>query len=134
MTTVIVLPDPEWNARDALLAGVAGSVDVRGDSATEICADLLRAQPAPPLVVVAYGSSCAALPAVAFAQRSARRRVGAYVVVEPHAPPGSDTWPDAPVLAVTTDEHTAHLCRLRGWETTDVDVLAAVGRVLGEID
>lgn len=134
MTTVVVLPDPEWAARAAVLADVTESVDVRGESATEICADVLRAQPEPPLVVVAHGSSCAALPAVALAQRSAHRRVRAYVVVEPHAPTSSDTWPDAPVLAVTSDEHTAHLCRLRGWETTDVDVGTAIRRVLDEID
>ena len=133
VATVVVLPDTEWAGRADVLAGVTGGVDVQGASATQMCADLLRVQPESPLVVVAHGSACAVLPAIALAQRAAHRRVDAYVVVEPHAPASTDTWPDAPVLAVTNDDHTARLAALRGWTTTNDDAVTAILRVVDEM-
>ena len=132
MTSVLVLPDESWTDRDAVLAGITGALDVRGGFATEICADVLRLSPAPPVIVVAHGTGCAALPALALAQRTAHRRVGAYVLVEPDAPASSDTWPDAPVFVVTDDEHRARLCALRGWTVSDQGVRETVALAVAE--
>lgn len=134
MATVLVLPDASWTDRDQVIRGVSGAVDVQGASATEICADVLRRAPAPPVIVVAHGAGCAALPALALSQRTAHRRVGAYVLVEPNAPASSDTWPDAPVVVVTGDENRARLCALRGWSVSDIGVHETIVRAVAESD
>ena len=132
MATVVVLPDPEWADRDRIIGGVAGAIDVHGDSATEMCADLLRHAPQQPLVIVARGGACAALPAVALAQRTAHRRVGGYLLVDPKPPAGTDVWPDAPVHVITTDEQIARTSTLRGWSVSAEDVVTAIARLVAE--
>jgi len=134
VATVVVLPDVAWTARDEVLDGIAGAVDARGSTATEVCGDLVRLQPDPPLVIVAYRSSCALLPAVALAQRTAHRRVSAYVLVDPDAPASSDSWPDAPVMVVTKDAQIARMSTLRGWSVTEVDVVDLIQQIAREAD
>lgn len=129
MASIVVLPDPVWADRDAIVAGVPDTIDVQGATATEMCADLLRRDLEPPLVVVAHGAACAALPAVALAQRTAHRRVAGYVLIDPDAPSSSDTWPDAPVAVVTSDTQIARMSTLRGWSVSDADVLDVIGDV-----
>ena len=134
MATVVVLPDIAWAARDVVLDGLPDAVDVRGTSATEVCGELVRTNPSPPLVVVAHGSSCALLPAVALAQRTAHRRVSAYVLVDPAPPASSDAWPDAPVTVVTDDPQIVRLSTLRGWSVSTVDVVTVIQQVVRETD
>jgi hypothetical protein len=134
VATVVVLPDVAWTARHEVLDGIAGAVDVRGSTATEVCGDLVRLQPDPPLVIVAYGSSCALLPAVALAQRTAHRRVSAYVLVDPLPPTSSDAWPDAPVTVVTDDAQIARLSALRGWSVSDLDVVTVNQQIARDAD
>lgn len=102
-------PDHEWTARTALAITA---------SAAE-----------PPLLLVLTGAVAAFAPHLGFAQRSARRAVAGYVLVDPILPrPGAvSDWPDAPVTVIVTpsaeaDARDAALgARLRGWEVLDGD-------------
>ncbi|MFM1964710.1 MAG: hypothetical protein RL134_435 [Actinomycetota bacterium] len=105
------LADSEWTARVALGIAAASS-------------DL-----APPLLLVLTGHAAAHAPHLGFAQRSARRAVSGYVLVDPVLPrPGAvSDWPDAPVTVILTpqaddDTRAAALgARLRGWEVLEGD-------------
>ena len=105
------LSDGEWTARVAL-AITAASGEFAG-----------------PLLLVLTGAAAAHAPHLGFAQRSARRAVGGYVLVDPVLPrPGAvSDWPDAPVTVVITsdaddDIRSAALgARLRGWEVLEGD-------------
>lgn len=98
----------EWTARVAL--GIAAAESL-----------------APPLLLVLSGAAAAHAPHLGFAQRSARRAVGGYVLVDPVLPrPGAvSDWPDAPVTVIVTpradaDTRSAALgARLRGWEVLE---------------
>lgn len=89
---------------------------------------------AAPLLLVFTGEACAQAPRLGFAQRSARRPVAGYVLIDPVLPkPGSASdWPDAPVTVVITDgadddtRSAALGARLRGWEVIEGDAAAAV--------
>jgi hypothetical protein len=101
--------DADWTARTALAIGAAGAPG--------------------PLLLVCTGGAAAHAPHLGFAQRSARRLVGGYVLVDPVLPrPGAvSDWPDAPVTVVITsaadeDVRSAALgARLRGWEVLEGD-------------
>ena len=101
--------EADWTARTALAIGAAG---VAG-----------------PLLLVCTGAAAAHAPHLGFAQRSARRQVGGYVLIDPVLPrPGAvSDWPDAPVTVVITpaadeDVRSAALgARLRGWEVIEGD-------------
>jgi hypothetical protein len=82
-----------------------------------MCAAITLLDPSPPLTIVAEGDLALLLPAIALSQRSARRRVGEYVLVDPELPPVTDGWPDAPVALVTNDVDgpASRQGRLRGW-------------------
>jgi hypothetical protein len=105
------LSDGEWTARVALAITAAS-----GEFAA-------------PLLLVLTGAAAAHAPHLGFAQRSARRAVGGYVLVDPVLPrPGAvSDWPDAPVTVVITsdaddDIRSAALGgRLRGWEVLEGD-------------
>jgi hypothetical protein len=83
-----------------------------------MCAAINLLEPTPPLVIVAHGSEALLLPAIALSQRTAHRRVSAYVLIDPDLPTVSDGWPDAPVTVVTddTDGQASLQGRLRGWQ------------------
>ena len=105
------LSDGEWTARVALAITAASGEFVA------------------PLLLVLTGAAAAHAPHLGFAQRSARRAVGGYVLVDPVLPrPGAvSDWPDAPVAVVITsdaddDTRSAALgARLRGWEVLEGD-------------
>lgn len=81
------------------------------------------AQPAQPLILIVRGSAGALLPALGFAQRASRRRVGGYVIIDGPLPRprAAADWPDAPVTFVSTSlasveiRRSEHEARLRGW-------------------
>lgn len=122
---------------------VPGAVDLSGEDFalaewTARTAMAIAAQaPAAPLLLVLTGEVSALAPHLGFAQRSARRSVGGYVLVDPVLPkPGAVTdWPDAPVTVVITpsagdDVRSAALgARLRGWEVHEGDA----GTVIREL-
>lgn len=82
-----------------------------------MCAAITLLDPVPPLVIVAEGDLALMLPAIALSQRSVRRRVSEYVLIDPVLPPVTDGWPDAPVTVVTDDVGSvaARQGSLRGW-------------------
>ena len=85
--------------------------------AQRLCAALMTVRCPEPVTFVAYGPTCLALPAVALSMRSQHRRVRSYVLVDPHLPASSDTWPDCPVSVVyASSEDVSSVVRLSGWE------------------
>ena len=82
-----------------------------------------------PLLLVFTGEAAVHAPHVGFAQRSARRAVGGYVLVDPVLPkPGAvSDWPDAPVTVIVSPgaseeaRSSALGARLRGWEVLEGD-------------
>jgi hypothetical protein len=82
-----------------------------------MCAAINLLDPQPPLVIVAEGAQALMLPAIALSQRAAHRRVSEYVLIDPDLPPVTDSWPDAPVTVVSSDESSDASIqgRLRGW-------------------
>jgi hypothetical protein len=114
---------------------VPGALDLSGDDLADtewtarVALSIAAADVLPPLLLVLGGDSAAHAPHLGFAQRSARRAVGGYVLVDPVLPrPGAvSDWPDAPVTVVITadaddDTRSAALgARLRGWEVLEGD-------------
>jgi hypothetical protein len=88
--------------------------------AARVCAEITRMAPTPPLVIVAVGELAALLPAVALAQRAARRQVLAYVLIDPDYPAVSEGWPDARVYVLGSPGVDLRTAELRGWETGPV--------------
>ena len=85
--------------------------------AQRLCAALMNVRCPEPVTFIAYGPTCLALPAVALSMRSQHRRVRSYVLVDPHLPASSDTWPDCPVSVVyANSEDVSSVVRLSGWE------------------
>ena len=113
------LSDGEWTARVALAITAASGKFTA------------------PLLLVLTGPAAAHAPHLGFAQRSARRAVGGYVLVDPVLPrPGAvSDWPDAPVTVVLTsnaddDTRSAALgARLRGWEVLEGDASALIADI-----
>jgi len=85
--------------------------------AQRLCAALMSVHCPEPVTFVAYGPTCLALPAIALSMRSQHRRVRSYVLIDPHLPASSDTWPDCPVSVVYADsEDVSSVVRVSGWE------------------
>jgi hypothetical protein len=132
--TVLVLPEVAGRSteRVELLDRQAGALDiqpVQGPAsalAARVCGAIHEADPLVPLHVVVFGASVGLLPAVALAQRAARRRVVEYVIVGPDIPTVTETWPDAPVsVYVAAVSPAATHARLRGWSVHPVAEFAA---------
>ncbi len=114
---------------------VPGAVDLSGEAYADAdwtartALAIAAADPRGPLLLVIGGPAAAHAPHLGFAQRSARRPVGGYVLVDPILPrPGAvSDWPDAPVTVVVTPDadegaRSAGLgARLRGWEVLEGD-------------
>ena len=141
---VIVLPEASWTGRNDLIRTLRTAFD-ESDApdlqlvdlaiaenggadqdvadlhapiyAQRLCAALMSVHCPEPVTFVAYGPTCLALPAVALSMRSQHRRVRSYVLIDPHLPASSDTWPDCPasvVYASSTD--VSSVVRLSGWD------------------
>ena len=133
-----MLPDPLWADRSSVVMSVEnaglGVVDVAAPmEAKAVCAALIGADVTPPLVVVAHGDACQLLPAVALSLRTQHRDTAGYVLVDPDAPPSTDTWPEAPVTVVSTTQEDG--TSLRGWQVVsgEGNVANAVARVVTQI-
>ncbi|MFM8350154.1 MAG: hypothetical protein ACKN9D_03720 [Actinomycetales bacterium] len=107
--------------------------------ATRVCAAIGAARPAGGFIVVVPPASVGALPAVALAQRSARRRVIGYAILEPglinarDVPTGLD-WPDAPVTCLSVRVAEPAWVGLRGWHGLTLASLSEVASVLARWD
>ena len=141
---VIVLPEASWTGRNDLIRTLRTAFD-ESDApdlqlvdlaiaengvadqdvahlpapiyAQRLCAALMSVHCPEPVTFIAYGPTCLTLPAVALSMRSQHRRVRSYVLVDPHLPASSDTWPDCPVSVVyANSEDVSSVVRLSGWE------------------
>ena len=116
----LAVPAEQWTARVAL--------------------DINAAQPEPPLLLIFSGDAGLQAPSLGFAQRSARRAVGGYVLIDPVLPrPGAaPDWPDAPVTVIVTadaDDDTrsqALGARLRGWDVVDGDPTTLISKIAAQ--
>lgn len=141
---VIVLPEASWGGRNDLIRTLRTAFDESAAPdlqlvdlaiaknggadhdvadlhapiyAQRLCAALMSVRCPEPVTFVAYGRTCLALPAIALSMRSQHRRVRSYVLIDPHLPASSDTWPDCPVSVVYADsEDVSSVVRLSGWE------------------
>jgi hypothetical protein len=101
-------------------------LNVSADSDDQWVAQVALAQIPAGSTVVSYGAAVALIERVAFANRAARRPIGAYVFVDCELPAAAKgDWPDAPVTVVTTNGDVAAAATLRGWSVTD-DLLKAL--------
>ena len=141
---VIVLPEASWTGRNDLIRTLRTAFD-ESDApdlqlvdlaiaengvadqdvahlpapiyAQRLCAALMSVHCPEPVTFIAYGPTCLTLPAVALSMRSQHRRVRSYVLVDPHLPASSDTWPDCPVSVVyASSTDVSSVVRLSGWE------------------
>ena len=128
----VLLPDPSWPERSSTIAQITAHgivcADIDGPlDSKAVCAQLLTEDLRPPLVVVAHGAACLVLPSVALALKTRHRNTLGYVLIDPDAPPATDTWPEAPVFVVSSTEATG--TSLRGWPVVrsegDTPVLVA---------
>lgn len=115
---VVVLPDASWADRDQVLAAIERTGVAVLDiplplESKAVCASLISARVAPPLVIVAHGDACHVLPALSLSLRTQHRSTAGYVLVDPDAPPSTDTWPEAPVTVISTTQEDGR--SLRGW-------------------
>ena len=141
---VIVLPEASWTGRNDLIRSLRTAFDESDPPdlqlvdlamaengvadqdvadlhapiyAQRLCAALMSVHCPEPVTFVAYGPTCLALPAVALSMRSQHRRVRSYVLIDPHLPASSDTWPDCPVSVVYANStDVSSVVRLSGWE------------------
>ena len=51
------------------------------------------------LIIIATGTACNQLPAIALAQRAAGKQILGYQLLQPTLPPFTDSWPQAPITA-----------------------------------
>ena len=141
---VIVLPEASWTGRNDLIRTLRTAFD-ESDApdlqlvdlaiaengvadqdvahlpapiyAQRLCAALMSVHCPEPVTFIAYGPTCLTLPAVALSMRCQHRRVRSYVLIDPHLPASSDTWPDCPVSVVYANStDVSSVVRLSGWE------------------
>lgn len=135
---VLVLPDPSWDEREDVIVAIEHGghrvFDVSTPMDSKImCAAIINASLTPPLVVVAHGDACQLLPALALSLRTQHRATTAYVLIDPDAPPSTDTWPEAPVFVVSGSEPNGR--SLRGWDVVSAPdgIAAGVSRVIDQL-
>lgn len=87
---------------------------------------------------VALGAAAQRLPALAFAQRAARRPVLSYVCVDALPAGQFVDWPDAPVTLIKTNPlllaEVPNTARLRGWTqltSSPADLPSAIAEAIG---
>lgn len=51
------------------------------------------------LIIIATGTGCNQLPAIALAQRATGKQIVGYQLLQPMLPPFTDSWPQAPITA-----------------------------------
>jgi len=63
------------------------------------CQEMAKATSRKNLIIIATGSACDQLPAIALAQRATGRAILGYQLLQPMLPPFTESWPQAPVIA-----------------------------------
>lgn len=118
------LADGPWDVLDVDLP-----VTDRAPLPTRICGYIQSMAPTQPLLVIAPAPTTACLPAIALAQRTARRLIAGYLLIDPvDAPVGTD-WPDARVEVIVTTGEVPRWIELRGWRAMTTSGSADPGAV-----
>jgi hypothetical protein len=133
--SVVLTPGASYAVPDAV--DLSGQAVADAEWTARVALGLAAESPAPPVLLVFTGAAAAQAPHLGFAQRSARRAVAGYVLVDPVLPrPGAvSDWPDAPVTVIVTagaDEDTRSAAlgaRLRGWEVLEGDASALIADI-----
>jgi hypothetical protein len=63
------------------------------------CQQIAQALTSKRLIVIATGSACRQLPAIAMAQRASGKAILGYQLIAPSLPLFTDSWPQAPITA-----------------------------------
>lgn len=127
--TLVLTPGSPYAVTDCPVLDLAGEAIPEDQWTARVALGIHAAAPAAPLLLVLTGRASTEAPALGFAQRSARRAVAGYVLVDPVLPrPGAaPDWPDAPVTVIVTPDANddcrsqALGARLRGWDVVDGD-------------
>ena len=133
-STVILTPGASYAIASPTL-DLTGGAHPAGEWTARVALDIAGAAPASPILLVLAGQYAVHAAGLGFAQRSARRAVAGYALVDPVLPPVGGDWPDAPVIVILTpnadaDTRSAALgARLRGWEVLDGDPATLIDEV-----
>ena len=131
---VILTPGASYDVTAPAL-DLTGGAHPAGEWTARVALDIASAAPASPILLVLAGQYAVHAAGLGFAQRSARRAVAGYALVDPVLPPVGGDWPDAPVIVILTpnadaDTRSAALgARLRGWEVLDGDPATLIDEV-----
>jgi len=136
--SVVLTPGSAYDIPGAL--DLSPEVPTPSEWTARVALGIAAADPTPPLLLVLTGAAAVHAPHLGFAQRSARRAVRGYVLVDPVLPkPGAvSDWPDAPVTVIVTpqaDDATrgaALGARLRGWDVLDGDASALIAEIAAQ--
>lgn len=85
-----------------LLANTPGinCIDIPVDSdPARTCQSIAMSTSSKNLIIIATGSGCDQLPAIALAQRATGKHILSYHLLQPTLPPSTDSWPQAPITA-----------------------------------
>jgi hypothetical protein len=63
------------------------------------CQGIAKATSSKNLIIIATGTACNQLPAIALAQRATGKQILGYQLLQPTLPPFTDSWPQAPITA-----------------------------------
>ena len=63
------------------------------------CQGVARATSGKNLIIIATGTACNQLPAIALALRATGKQILGYQLLQPTLPPFTDSWPQAPITA-----------------------------------
>ena len=133
-SSVILTPGASYDVTAPAL-DLTGGAHPAGEWTARVALDIAGAAPASPILLVLAGQYAVHAAGLGFAQRSARRAVAGYALVDPVLPPVGGDWPDAPVIVILTpnadaDTRSAALgARLRGWEVLDGDPATLIDEV-----
>ena len=133
-STVILTPGASYAIASPTL-DLSSGAHPGGEWTARVALDIASAAPASPILLVLAGQYAVHAAGLGFAQRSARRAVAGYALVDPVLPPVGGDWPDAPVIVILSanadaDTRSAALgARLRGWEVLDGDPATLIDEV-----
>ncbi len=75
-------------------------IDVQLDpDPARTCQRIAKSTTGKNLIIIATGTACNQLPAIALAQRATGKQILGYQLLQPMLPPFTDSWPQAPITA-----------------------------------
>jgi len=79
---------------------ITDCIDIHVDpDPARTCQRIAHSTPGKNLIIMATGTACNQLPAIAMAQRATGKQILGYQLLQPTLPPFTDSWPQAPITA-----------------------------------